>query len=184
LSELAVTLLRLSYLVLLWLFLIAVLFVLRRDIYGTRITRRASRRDRRLAYAAAPGAGPRGAAHDAGRPGWAGSHGSGVPQPGGAAPAARLVVVSGQLKGTSLPLGPAGIVIGRSSACNLVLDDEYTSARHAQIMPAGAGWVVEDLGSTNGTFVGRERITAPVALGPGTQVRIGQTRLELDTGRA
>jgi pSer/pThr/pTyr-binding forkhead associated (FHA) protein len=88
------------------------------------------------------------------------------------------VVTSGPLKGTSLPLG-SGLTIGRSGTSNLVLDDEFTSGRHAQIVPRDGQWYVEDLGSTNGTFVGRRRVEGPVRIEVGTPLRVGQTRMEL-----
>ncbi|MDR3201948.1 MAG: FHA domain-containing protein [Bifidobacteriaceae bacterium] len=192
-SELAVSLLRLSYLLALWLFVLAVVTVLRRDIYGTRITRRdpgratrrGSGRRARVAAPAVAGVGdlfspfpkddavpPQGS-----RPRPVGGRGG---SPGGLADLpGRLVVVSGPLKGTSLPLGASGVVIGRSSSSNLVLDDEFTSGRHAAIVWDGEGWRLEDLGSTNGTFLGREQITGAVPLRAGQAFRIGQTRLEL-----
>jgi pSer/pThr/pTyr-binding forkhead associated (FHA) protein len=70
-------------------------------------------------------------------------------------------------------------VIGRSSSANLVLDDEFASGRHAQLVPRDGGWVLEDLGSTNGTFLGRERIAGPVELVAGQSIRIGNTTLEV-----
>jgi pSer/pThr/pTyr-binding forkhead associated (FHA) protein len=60
-----------------------------------------------------------------------------------------------------------------------VLDDDYSSSRHARIFPQDGGWFVEDLGSTNGTFVGRDRVTEPVPVRVGAQVRVGQSVLEL-----
>jgi pSer/pThr/pTyr-binding forkhead associated (FHA) protein len=83
------------------------------------------------------------------------------------------------LRGTTLPLARSPIVIGRSSTANLVLDDEFVSGRHAQIVPRQGGWVLEDLGSTNGTFLGRERVTVPRELTVGQSVRIGNTTLEV-----
>ena len=178
-NELAVTLLRLSYLLVLWLFVLAVLATLRKDVYGLSVTRRkgGSRRPGRgRSRVTAPADTP------AARGGPAFGQAAGYVAPA-ATQAARelptkLVVLSGPLRGTTLPLG-AGIVIGRSSSANLVLDDEFTSGRHARILPDADGWVLEDLGSTNGTFLGREQITAPARLRAGQQIRIGQTRLEL-----
>ena len=59
------------------------------------------------------------------------------------------------------------------------LDDDYASTRHARIAWSGEDWCVEDLGSTNGTYVGNARITQPTPLQLGTQIRIGKTILEL-----
>ena len=59
------------------------------------------------------------------------------------------------------------------------LEDDYVSTRHARIAASGDQWFVEDLGSTNGTYVGTVRITQPTTITIGTQVRIGKTVLEL-----
>ena len=59
------------------------------------------------------------------------------------------------------------------------LDDDYVSTRHARIAASADQWFVEDLGSTNGTYIGSARITQPTTLTLGTQVRIGKTILEL-----
>ena len=81
--------------------------------------------------------------------------------------------------GTMLPLGEAPIVIGRSPACTLVLEDEYASSRHAALTPQSDGWWIEDLSSRNGTFIDDERLNAPRQLKIGDVIRIGQTTLEL-----
>ena len=83
------------------------------------------------------------------------------------------------LTGTSLPLRDAGVLIGRNPECALVLDDEFASGRHARILRAEDGWYVEDLGSTNGTFVGQYRVGDPVPVEVGTSIRIGRTVIEL-----
>ncbi|MDN5963366.1 MAG: FHA domain-containing protein [Actinomyces sp.] len=161
-SDLAFTVFRIGYLVLLWAMVFGAVSILRRDIFGTVVTprgkgrrqadkeRRKSRRRRRTGDAAAPDT----TAHN-------------------------LLLTGGPLVGTMMPLGTAPIVIGRSPASTLVLDDEYASARHARLAPHGDQWWIEDLGSRNGTFVDDERITEPRELRPGTSVRIGQTTLEL-----
>jgi pSer/pThr/pTyr-binding forkhead associated (FHA) protein len=71
------------------------------------------------------------------------------------------------------------VLIGRAPECTLVLDDDFASARHARILPADGGWVVEDLGSTNGTFLGAVRLTEPTRLEAGVPVRVGRTVVEL-----
>src|SRR5690554_1726127 len=99
-TELATTLLRLSYLALLWIFVTGALVVRRRDIFGTRVTRRAD----------GSGCRPRKAPARGGQ------------RPAGGTPP-RLVVTEGPLTGTTLPLGPSAGVVGRSPAATLVLDD-------------------------------------------------------------
>ncbi|MDR2253179.1 MAG: FHA domain-containing protein [Bifidobacteriaceae bacterium] len=175
-GELSVSLLRLSYLLVLWLFVIAALATLRRDVYGTTITRRGSGRrpsagSRRLNRVPPP-------AELAAAAGLAAAP---APPPVPTRPGAptKLVVKTGPLKGATLPLTRSPVVIGRSSTANLVLDDEFASGRHAQIVPRLGGWTLEDLGSTNGTFVGRERITGPRELSAGESIKIGNTTLEV-----
>ncbi|GGC01407.1 FHA domain-containing protein FhaB/FipA [Cellulomonas carbonis] len=164
-SELTVTLLRLGYLLLLWLFVLAAIGVLRRDLYGTRIVRRLRRTPGPpVATPAAPAVTP------AARPTPIARRDSGP---------RRLVVTDGPLRGTTLPLTTSAVLIGRAPSCTLVLDDDYSSSRHARIYPQDGEWFVEDLGSTNGTFVGRERVDRPVLVRPGTQVRVGQSTIEL-----
>lgn len=158
-SELTVTVLRLGLLVILWVFVLSVASVLRTDLFGTRVvTRRpaAPKKDTR------GGGEPRRA-----RP----VRNPRVPT--------HLVLTSGPLTGTSLPLRDSGVLIGRNPECALVLDDEFASGRHARIIRAEDGWYVEDLGSTNGTFVGQYRVGDPVPVETGTAIRIGRTVIEL-----
>ena len=91
----------------------------------------------------------------------------------------QIVLTTGPLTGTSLPLRDSGVLIGRNPECTLVLDDEFASGRHARILRAEDGWYVEDLGSTNGTFVGQYRVGDPVPVETGTAIRIGRTVIEL-----
>ena len=60
-----------------------------------------------------------------------------------------------------------------------MLDDDYSSSRHARVYPEAGQWFVEDLGSTNGTYVDRQRVEAPTPVRPGSQIRVGQSTLEL-----
>jgi pSer/pThr/pTyr-binding forkhead associated (FHA) protein len=171
-SELTLTIIRLGLLVLLWIFVFSVVGVLRGDIYGTRVVSRTPRKPtpakRQPARAAAPSATPTPAPATKGRT-------------RGRQPAAprTLVVTQGALTGTSLPLREAGTVIGRNPECALVLDDDFASGRHARIFSRDGAWFVEDLGSTNGTFLGSERLTGPVRVEVGTTLRIGKTVIEL-----
>jgi pSer/pThr/pTyr-binding forkhead associated (FHA) protein len=167
LSELTLTVLRLGLLVLLWVFVFSVVGVLRGDIYGTRVKRRSASADER--GTATPRAERGRAARTTPRPKRAARKGP-----------TRLVVTAGGLAGTTLPLRPAGTLIGRSPECALVLDDDYASGRHARIYQSDDGtWMVEDLRSTNGTYLGATRLTEPREVAAGSVLRIGQTALEL-----
>ena len=157
-SDLVLTVLRLSYLLLLWLLVLACIGVLRRDIFGTRVLPRGPGRRRRApedSASATPAA-----------------------QPGRSAPV-TLRVVEGPLTGTQLTLTTSAVLIGRSPSCTLVVDDDFASGRHTRIFPHDGGWYVEDLGSTNGTWLAGERISDPVPVPLGAPVKVGRTVLEL-----
>ena len=148
---------RVGFLILLWLFVLAAIRVVRADLRiasDPRSTGGLSRSNRRDARNSAPL-----------------SAGSMVP--------AILVVTAGSLAGTRLRLGTGTILIGRAEDSTLVLDDDYASTRHARIVQQGNGYAVEDLGSTNGTYLDRARITAPTPVPVGVPIRIGRTVMEL-----
>ncbi len=174
-SELAISLLRLGYLVALWFLVFAAIGVLRADVFGTRVVPRGAGRPARTGRGRRQGARPGGApgARPAGAP----------PSPRGAGRStgpSKLVVIDGALAGTTIPLSSSSILTGRDPACTLVLDDDYASSRHARFFPQGARWFVEDLGSTNGTTVGGTTVGgAPMEVPVGTPVQIGGTIVEL-----
>jgi pSer/pThr/pTyr-binding forkhead associated (FHA) protein len=91
----------------------------------------------------------------------------------------QLVVTEGTLQGTTVTLGDAPVTLGRAHDATLVLTDDYASNKHARLAPSDDGWVVEDLGSTNGTYVGSQKVTRPTKVTVGSQIRIGKTVLEL-----
>lgn len=158
-SELAVTALRLGYLALLWFFVISMIAVLRSDIYGTRIRKRRSARAGQAVDTAEPPASR--------------------PKPRRSGGPTQLVVTAGPLAGVTMNLGSAQILIGRSASSTLVLDDDFSSSRHARLFPQPDGWYVEDLGSTNGTFLDNERVERPTPIPVGKPIHIGQSVLEL-----
>jgi len=82
-----------------------------------------------------------------------------------------------ELSGAVLAIGDE-LTIGRAAACVLTLDDTFVSQHHASIVWRDRQYFVEDAGSTNGTFVNRERLVTPVVLRPGDMVQIGSTVLE------
>ncbi|UVY85159.1 FHA domain-containing protein [Brachybacterium sp. NBEC-018] len=167
-SELTIVALRLGFVLALWLFVIAVVIVLRGDLFGTTVVTRSSKDPRREQRPSAAGAPP--------------TAGGGATRTDPAVTATTLVVTAGPLRGTSLTLGSTPILIGRAPECTLVLDDDYASNRHARVFQRDDEWVVEDLGSTNGTLVSGRRIEGSVPFRPGAQVRIGRTEIELRRG--
>ncbi|MGY1811211.1 FHA domain-containing protein FhaB/FipA [Blastococcus sp. SYSU D00820] len=90
-----------------------------------------------------------------------------------------LVVTAGPLTGTKINLGDQPILIGRADDSTLVLTDDFASSRHARLTNRGGQWYVEDLGSTNGTYLDQQRVQGPLLVAPGQPIRIGQTALEL-----
>ncbi|AZM90015.1 MULTISPECIES: FHA domain-containing protein FhaB/FipA [Streptomyces] len=163
-SELTLTVMRLGFLAVLWLFVIVAVQVIRSDLFGTRVTQRGSRR----------GAAAGGAAQQAGRQ-------AAPPQQRQRRGApTKLVVSEGTLTGTTVALAGQTITLGRAHDSTIVLDDDYASSRHARIYPDRDGqWIVEDLGSTNGTYLDRTRLTTPTPIPPGAPIRIGKTVIEL-----
>ena len=147
---------RIGFLILLCLFVLAAMRVVRSD----------------LRYAAEP----RGEA--------GGGRSRGRQQDQRQAPAGRLhptilVVTAGSLSGTRLRLGSGPILIGRAEDSTLVLDDDYASTRHARLTQQGQEYFLEDLGSTNGTYLDRARVTTPTPVPIGVPIRIGRTVIEL-----
>ena len=84
----------------------------------------------------------------------------------------QLVISEGANAGVSVPLEGAPILLGRGADATIRLDDDYVSTRHARIAASGDQWFVEDLGSTNGTYVNGTRIQR-VALREGDLVQFG-----------
>ena len=153
-SEIVLQVFRFGFLLLLWLFIFAAFRVVRADLFGGRTGRVAS----------VP---PRAAAAPSRKRGQRGPK--------------TLVVTAGPLTGTKITLGDQPILIGRADDSTLVLTDDFASSRHARLTNRGGQWYVEDLGSTNGTYLDQQRVQGPLLVGPGQPIRIGQTALELRT---
>ena len=89
-----------------------------------------------------------------------------------------LEIVEGPGAGRQIALrGP--VVLGRDESADVVLDDGQISRRHARVTPSGGGIVVEDLESTNGTFVNHDEVHSPVELAPGDELLVGVTVMQL-----
>ena len=93
--------------------------------------------------------------------------------------ARRLLVTLGDQSGASVTLADQPVTLGRAQDCTLVLTDDYASNHHARLVPTAGGWLVEDLGSTNGTYLGSAKIVRPTLLPLRQPLRIGKTTLEL-----
>ena len=157
-SDLTITALRFGFLLLLWVLIFSIVSAMRRDLMVGRKaasgapTAREVRKNPDLAEA--------------------------PPQPV-KQQARQLVVVEGPLKGTTLPLAASPILLGRAQEATLVLEDDYASGRHARLFPQGSRWFIEDLGSTNGTYLADQQLTRALPVEPGVPVRIGKTVIEL-----
>jgi pSer/pThr/pTyr-binding forkhead associated (FHA) protein len=158
-NALELTLVRIGFLAVLWLFVIAAVGVVRTDLFGP-----TSRRRRRTSAAGSP------ARTRPARP---------KPVRMSRASPQQLLVTGGSLAGTSLGLTDQQITIGRADDATLVLSDDYASTRHARLFPQDGQWLVEDLGSTNGTYLDRQKVTQPTPVPIGVPIRIGKTVLEL-----
>jgi hypothetical protein len=158
LPEFVLTVARFGFIILLWIFVFTVVGVIRRDLF-------AGARSKSIV------ASPRvvGGMMPQGRPAKA--------KRGKAA--RQLVVTAGQLAGTKITLGENQITIGRAEDSTLVITDDYASARHARLVPRDGQWFVEDLGSTNGTYLDRGKVSGLTPVPLGVPIRIGRTSLEL-----
>ena len=166
-----VFLLRAVVLVLLWGFVIAAVVAVRHDVFSER----APRRSKPVAAAAAPA--PPTPAPPVAKPSRTSRRAARKAQVTGAA---RLTVIEGPLAGTSVALSSLPVTIGRANDSTIVLGgDDYVSNHHARLVPQGNKWLIEDTGSTNGTFVGDTKVTTPVVVPVGGRIRIGRTILEL-----
>lgn len=172
-SELTLTVMRLGFLAVLWLFVIVAVQVIRSDLFGTRVTQRASRRAE---------SGSRPPQQRQQQAPQRQQQQQQPPQNNRARRGAptKLVVSEGSLTGTTVALQGQTITLGRAHDSTIVLDDDYASSRHARIYPDRDGqWIVEDLGSTNGTYMDRNRLTTPTPIPLGAPIRIGKTVIEL-----
>jgi pSer/pThr/pTyr-binding forkhead associated (FHA) protein len=158
-SELTLFLIRIAYLAILWIFVLSAISVIRSDMFGARVSE------------GARGNADPGRARKSPKPAKPPSRRRGSPT--------HVLVAEGANAGERADLAQAPILVGRGSDAAIRLDDDYVSTRHARIAASGDQWFVEDLGSTNGTYIGSVRITQPTTITLGTQVRIGKTILEL-----
>ena len=159
-SDLMITLLRMGLLILMWLLIIAIVSSQAKDLQLRRLGPRV-RKTNGQTPSPSPQASP----------------------PAPAAPArevpSTLVITSGRMEGTRIPLDNAPITIGRNPEADLVLADDYTSGKHARLFPQGSRWFLEDLGSTNGTYLNNQQLTRATTVEPGQTIRIGKSMIEL-----
>ena len=122
----------------------------------------------------APAAAPAPAAPRAPR-GWGGGTRGG----GNGKGSGRLRVIEpAERKGQAYDLAEE-LTVGRAGGCQITLDDTYVSQLHARVFRRDGQLYVEDLGSTNGTYLNRKKVTAPIAIRKGDRLQIGKTVMEL-----
>lgn len=153
-SDLLLSVLRIAFLVALWWFVFTVISVIRRDLQAPRDAKPLT--PARTSRTPNP------------RPSLRTRKGT-----------SKLVITQGVLEGTVIPLGTSPITIGRAPDATVVLEDDFVSTQHARLTPTGTHWIVEDVGSTNGTWINNARVTSPTVLQHGEVLRIGRTSLEL-----
>ncbi len=154
-SGLTLLVIKLGYLAILWLFVLSAVSVIRTDVFGAKST----------APKAKKAGAPAGKARKSSR------RLRGKPK--------QLVIIDGPNQGQSVPLGNEPILLGRGTDAAIRLNDDYVSTRHTRFATNGDQWFVEDVGSTNGTYIGNQRVTSPVAITVGVPVRLGKTIVEL-----
>ncbi|MCW2811209.1 MAG: hypothetical protein JWP61_1667 [Friedmanniella sp.] len=157
-SEIALTVIKVLFLALLWLFILSAVSVIRSDLFGRTVPAPDQPQARELENPPPP---PRRTKRQRGEP-------------------RVLTITQGQQAGESAELAGGTVMIGRGADCPLILDDDYVSTRHARVVVNAEGVYIEDLGSTNGTYVNGQRITAPTTITLSDTVRIGKTILKLE----
>ncbi len=190
-SALTLLLLRFGFLIVLWAFVFAIVYALRTDLFGQRTRRMPADAGNAqpfippiaaptVAPPVVPTVAPSLAPSFASSPAPASPSFTQLVSPAAnSASATRLVITSGPKSGLELQLPKEPLTIGRSGESGLVIRDDYTSTHHARLMLWSDDWVIQDLDSTNGTFLDGARVTLPTPVPLNTPVRIGTTSFEL-----
>ena len=171
-SELALFIVRAGFLLVLWLFVLAIIAIIRADLFSERVLTKVVERNTPTALSA-PTTGLTTIGNLSNAPGRAS-----IVDAFNAVPT-TLVIIDGPLAGSEINVDRRELRIGRAPNSDLVLDDDYVSANHARLHKVDEGWMLQDLNSTNGTFVDGVRIGAPVKVQDDMQIRIGKTIFEL-----
>lgn len=159
-SELALFLVRIGFVAVLWIFILSLLSVIRADLYGRRVISRIAKQNApSLAAGSVSGL-------DLGE--------------GDSFEPTQIAIITGRNAGSSLPIdGKKELLIGRAASSDLIIGDEFASTMHAKLVLVGEDWVLQDLNSTNGTFLDGKKVTTPATVRGGMNIRIGTTNFEL-----
>ncbi len=151
-STIAVTLIKVLFLAMLWVFILSSAGIIKTDLFGRSVPSSALTKDGERPKRRRGRGGPR-----------------------------HFIITNGPQAGIAADLSHGYVQIGRSADCQIILDDDYVSTRHAELIADDrGGWYIADKGSTNGTYVNGERITAPTTITTSDTVRIGRTQLKLE----
>lgn len=187
-GELTLLVLRLVFLAIMWIFIFSIIYALRSDLFGSRSRDYQRAMEQSRQQGAAPQPQPVPATAPAPTPAPSAQQQPSAPsrpqqaqqaQPQGPNSFEKVVLTSGPRRGTEIKLSDQPLLIGRSPDADLRIQDDYTSTRHARLLKWNDTWMVQDLDSTNGTYVNDERVSQPVEIRRGTVVRIGTTTFEL-----
>jgi uncharacterized protein YqfA (UPF0365 family) len=159
-SELALFLVRTGFLVLLWIFIFSIISVIRADLFGQKVVSRVAQANVPAVFSSPAVAGV-------------------APTQQAELKATKLVVTAGDKVGAEIALSGRQLTIGRAGDSDLIVDDEYASTHHAKLVFINGDWLIQDLDSTNGTFLDGQKVSTPVAVAMNTQIRVGQTTFEL-----
>jgi pSer/pThr/pTyr-binding forkhead associated (FHA) protein len=96
----------------------------------------------------------------------------------GSSPTALRVIEPEAQRGRSFPLADE-LTVGRAAGCQVTLDDTYVSQLHARVFRRDGRFLVEDLGSTNGTYLNRAKVSGPMPMAPGDRLQVGSVVMEL-----
>ena len=172
-SELALFIVRAGFLAVLWIFIFSIISVIRADLFGQKVVRRVTTANAPKVVSSPISAGAFG-----GTSGTANSTGSLTMESNGIN-ATKLSIIEGDRAGQSIALDRRELTIGRAENSDLVIDDEFASTNHAKLILTNNDWLIQDLNSTNGTFLDGARVGTPAVLRLNTPVRIGKTVFEL-----
>ena len=157
-SDLALFLVRIGFLAVMWIFVFSIISVIRADLFGQKVLSK-------VAAANAPKVVSSPIVSS-----------SPIGEPKGAS---KLVVTEGVRKGLEIALRGRELTIGRSEDSDLIVDDEFASTYHAKLVLLNGEWMLQDLNSTNGTYLDGVKVTTQTTLKLKSTVRIGKTSFEL-----
>ncbi|MEN9714644.1 MAG: hypothetical protein RJA35_111 [Actinomycetota bacterium] len=174
-SDLALFLVRIGFLAVLWIFVFSILSVIRADLFGQKVVSRVAEANQPVVVSA---------------PVIPAAPLNNAPETSDAIPVidstsdlqlipSKLLMTAGPRKGQELRLDRREVTIGRADNADLVIQDEFASTHHAKLVLMNGEWLIQDLNSTNGTFVNGKRVGTPMVVKANTPVQIGNSVFEL-----